>query len=142
MIYLCLFTMQHFYDINNCAISEVPLVRTTTHSLSYNISPLPQYSIPDGEYTNPISLINTHEFPVNVIVNMKLLYHAAKETNTFNCYAMLSTTFLINYLKRAHNCQKWKSRFLTCPCYKSFRVEAVGLPISNYTFKIMIFASM
>ena len=41
-------------------------------------------------------------------------------------------------LVRAHNCQKWKSRFLACPCLKIYRVEAVGLSISNYTFKITI----
>ena len=35
-----------------------------------------------------------------------------------------------------------KSRFLTCPCHTIYRVEAVGLYLSNYTFKIMIFVSM
>ena len=36
----------------------------------------------------------------------------------------------------AHNWKKWKSRFLTCPCHKIDRVEAVGLSFSNDTLKI------
>ena len=27
----------------------------------------------------------------------------------------------------AHNWQKWKSRFLACPCHKIYRVELIGL---------------
>ena len=38
----------------------------------------------------------------------------------------------------AHNWQKWKSTFLTCPCHEICRVEAVGLNNSNYTWKITI----
>ena len=38
-----------------------------------------------------------------------------------------------------HNWQKWKSTFLTCRCYKIYRVEAVDLKSSNYTLEIMIF---
>ena len=37
----------------------------------------------------------------------------------------------------AHNCQKLKSRFFTCPYHKIYMVEAVGLSIS--TFRITIF---
>ena len=33
----------------------------------------------------------------------------------------------------AHNWQKWKRVFLTCPCHEVYRVEAVGLKSSNYT---------
>ena len=33
----------------------------------------------------------------------------------------------------AHNWQKWKRVFLTCPCHKIYRVEAVGLKRCNYT---------
>ena len=32
-----------------------------------------------------------------------------------------------------------KSIFLTCPCHKIYRVEAVGLKSSNYIFKNGIF---
>ena len=36
----------------------------------------------------------------------------------------------------AHNWKKWKSTFLTCPCYKIHREEAVGqkfqLQFKNY----------
>ena len=42
----------------------------------------------------------------------------------------------------AHNWQNEKSSFLTYPCHKIDRVEAVDLSISNYTYKIMIFVSM
>ena len=42
----------------------------------------------------------------------------------------------------AHNWQKWKRVFLTCPCHKIYRVESVGLKCSNYTWKIMIAANM
>ena len=38
---------------------------------------------------------------------------------------------------KAHNCQKWKSRFCTCPCHNIYRVEAVGLSLVNYTFKLL-----
>ena len=35
----------------------------------------------------------------------------------------------------AHNWQKWKSRFLSCPCHKIYREEAVGLKNLNHTLK-------
>ena len=35
----------------------------------------------------------------------------------------------------AHNWQKWKSRFLTCPCHKTYREEAVGLFFFQLYFK-------
>ena len=38
----------------------------------------------------------------------------------------------------ADNWQKWKSIFLTSPCHKIYRVEAVGLESSSYTLKITI----
>ena len=42
----------------------------------------------------------------------------------------------ICWVLRAHNWQKWKGRFLTCPCnHKIYRVEAFGLLISNYMLK-------
>ena len=43
----------------------------------------------------------------------------------------------------AHNWQKWKSTFLTCPCHEICREEGlVGLTNSNYTLKkyVTIFA--
>ena len=42
----------------------------------------------------------------------------------------------------AHNWQKWKRVFLTCPCHKIYRDEAVGLKICKYTWKITIFVKM
>ena len=35
----------------------------------------------------------------------------------------------------AHNWQKWKNRFLTCPCHKIYREEAVGLKKFQLYFK-------
>ena len=35
----------------------------------------------------------------------------------------------------AHNWQKLKSRFLTCPCHEIYRDEAVSLKSSSYTWK-------
>ena len=46
------------------------------------------------------------------------------------------------WFKGSHTLPKMKSRFLTCPCHKIDRVEAVGLFLSIYTFKIKIFVSM
>ena len=46
------------------------------------------------------------------------------------------------FILTAHNWQKWKSTFLTCPCHKIYRVEAVGLKSSNYTSKFTIFVKM
>ena len=42
----------------------------------------------------------------------------------------------------AHNWQKWKKVFLTCPCHKIHRDEAVGLKSCKCTWKIMIFVKM
>ena len=42
----------------------------------------------------------------------------------------------------AHNWQKWKRVFLTCPCHKIYRDEAVGLKSCKYTLKITIFVKM
>ena len=42
----------------------------------------------------------------------------------------------------AHNWQKWKRVFLTCPCHKIYRDETVGLKSCKYTWKIMIFVKM
>ena len=39
----------------------------------------------------------------------------------------------------AHNWQKWKSKFLTCPRHKIYRVETVGLKSSNLYLKIYDF---
>ena len=40
---------------------------------------------------------------------------------------------MFQILLKAHSWQKWKSTFLTCPCYEIYRVEAVGL--KNYNYK-------
>ena len=40
------------------------------------------------------------------------------------------------------NWQKWKRVFLTCPCHKIYRDEAVGLKSCKYTWKITEFVKM
>ena len=42
----------------------------------------------------------------------------------------------------AHNWQKWKRVFLTSPCHKIYRDEAVGLKSCKYTWKITKFVKM
>ena len=42
----------------------------------------------------------------------------------------------------AHNWQKCKRVFLTCPYHKIYRDEAVGLKSCKYTWKITIFVKM
>ena len=46
---------------------------------------------------------------------------------------------LENSVLTAHNWQKWKRVFLTCPCHKIYRDEAVGLKTCQYTWKNTIF---
>ena len=41
-----------------------------------------------------------------------------------------------------HNWQKWKRVFLTCPCHKIYRDEAVDLKSGKHTWKITIFVKM
>ena len=41
-----------------------------------------------------------------------------------------------------HNWQKWKRVFLTCPCHKIYKVEAVCLKNCKYTWKITIFVKI
>ena len=40
------------------------------------------------------------------------------------------------------NWQKWKRVFLTCPCHKIYRDEAIGLKSCKYTWKITKFVKM
>ena len=40
------------------------------------------------------------------------------------------------------NWQKWEGRFLTCPCHKIYRVEAVGLSTFQLYLKITCFVKM
>ena len=42
----------------------------------------------------------------------------------------------------AHNWQKWKIVFLTCPHHEIYRDEAVGLKSCKYTWKITIHVNM
>ena len=42
----------------------------------------------------------------------------------------------------AHNWQKWKRVFLTCPCHEIYRDEAVGLKSCKYTLKNTIYVNM
>ena len=46
------------------------------------------------------------------------------------------------FVLMAHSWQKWKRVFLTCPCHKIYRDEAVGLKSCKNTWKITIFVKM
>ena len=50
-------------------------------------------------------------------------------------------TLILSHLT-SHNWQKWKRVFLTRPCHKIYRDEAVGLKCCKYTWKIPIFVKM
>ena len=56
----------------------------------------------------------------------------------------LITHYLLQYLVTKNGSQlgKWKRVFLTCPCHKIYRDEAVCLKNCKYTWKIMIFVKM
>ena len=45
-------------------------------------------------------------------------------------------------LLTAHNWQKWKRVFLTCPCHEIYRDEAEGLKSCKYTWKITIYVNV
>ena len=55
----------------------------------------------------------------------------------FGTFYMIVTTTTL-----AHNRQKWKRVFLTCPCHEIQRDEAVGLKSCKYTWKITIYVNM
>ena len=50
-------------------------------------------------------------------------------------FLMIEQNFAIQTVNplTAHNWQKWKRVFLTCPCHKIYRDEAVGLKSCKYT---------
>ena len=62
----------------------------------------------------------------------------------FTQYGQLQYTnyFVHRNSLMAHNWQKWRSRFLTCPCHKIYREEAVGLKSSSYTLNNKIFVNI
>ena len=61
---------------------------------------------------------------------------------TTNGIGALESSLLFCYSLTAHNWQKWKRVFLTCPCHKIDRDEAVSLKNCKYTWKITIFVKM
>ena len=94
-----------------------------------------------------------------VYVNNLRLYHIRnqikKKANSWNTIIILSMYFLflgtretetLGILKGINltggNWQKWKRVFLTCPCHKIYRDEAVGLKSCKNTWKITIFVKM
>ena len=76
------------------------------------------------------------------------LLEAAKEGDVARVKELIKRGVPIDSMKvrfivlMAHNWQKWKSRFLTCPCLESYREEVVGLKNTNYNWKITIFVNM
>ena len=75
---------------------------------------------------------------------VEIHHHLAPYLRNFEVYRYPEYRMLvcINVLLMANNLQKWKSRILTCPCHKIYRIEAVGLSFSNCTFKNPIFVNI
>ena len=67
-----------------------------------------------------------------LIVRTSLMYN----------FVLKQAKFCLKKVLWAYNHQKWKSQLFTCPCHNTHRVEAVGLSLSNYIFRIMIFVKM
>ena len=63
-----------------------------------------------------------------------ILDHFIKHIGRISCVGQVS----VHRALTASNWQKLKSTYLTWPCHKIYRVEAVGLKGSNYTLKITI----
>ena len=60
-----------------------------------------------------------------------------------SCYAPVCVSvFVCLFVLTAHNWQKWKRVFLTCPCHEIYWDEAVGLKSCKYTWKITIYVNM
>ena len=95
-----------------------------------------------------------HSIPTN-LSGHQLHKHNYIKTNTFRSAQSFSQyAALFDQLRNkisdwtssrfitTHNWHKWKNRFFTSLCYKIYRVEAVDLSLSKYTFKVMIFLNM
>ena len=77
--------------------------------------------------------VKSHPYRFGAVVHDK--------KNGLDCERFLNHLRVIRCLT-AHNWQKWKTVFLTCPCHKIYRDEAVGLTSCKYTWKITIFVKM
>ena len=55
---------------------------------------------------------------------------------TNKCVATTLSTDVTEIDLKAHNWQKWKRVFPTCPCLKIYRDEAVSLTSCKYTWKL------
>ena len=111
--------------------------------------------------------VRRNSFIHRVVKHWNTLPRSAVEASTVNIFksevdVFLSTkynlyafTWLISYTLvsfaveelqfvglTARSWQKWKRVFLTCPCHKIYREEAVGLKRSNYTLEITIFVNV
>ena len=82
-------------------------------------------------------MINLDYHFMFVLFNKYLLLQTGLQMQYFGCVSIVTLDILT-----AHNWQKRKSTFLTCPCYEIHRAEAVGLKSSNYTYTITIFEKM
>ena len=78
--------------------------------------------------------------PENIVILTILnsWYYSQRNGHICCCQKSIWTQHVMWLHLTAHNWRKWKCRFLTCPCHKIYRVEAVGVSISNYTYKITI----
>ena len=74
---------------------------------------------------------------VNIKVKQKDIRHQRSDS-AHSCTALSAVPKQLTGV----NWQKWKRVFLTCPCHKIYRDEAVGLKSCKNTWKITLFVKM
>ena len=93
--------------------------------------------------------VQIHNWPVKTMVGMVWTFPKLQICNSSTfCDIQHKTSTRTNLGKKTENnltggnWQKWKRVFLTCPCHKIYRDEAVGLKNCKNTWKITIFVKM
>ena len=113
------------------------------HGWDFSIPPSPKYSHDLQGYrfclrvpfVNPEICLNNHKTKITFCTTFR---KRVLQVQGVTCPRIRPP----NSLLTANNWQKWKRVFLTCPCHKIYRDEAVGLKSCKYTRKITIFVKM
>ena len=88
------------------------------------------------------SIYESKTFLNVTIINIEKFCHllcGLVSKNLLDAYASYFFKVMKLYISfdlTAHNWQKWKRVFLTCPCHKIYRGEAVGLESCKHTWKL------
>ena len=98
-----------------------------------------------GLHSPPLTAIwvkcDSSKFSTFMLVTSNTFIKKKKKKWQWTVHVGLCLDIMIEQLT-AHNWQKWKRVFLTCPCHKIYRDEAVGLKSCIYTWKIIIFVKI